>query len=139
MSSNSPSLELDFMLQRLRLLRHALLRLHKALLDAERIVYEQIHGRIQSSGEFFRLVLEHEWFSWLRPISKFIVQIDEALSSKEQIEMETAIALFRKARELLRPSEDGTLQEQRYYQAIQNNPDIALMHSEVSQLLLKDI
>ena len=60
MSSTNPPLESPF--DRLREVRLAILHLHKALLDSERIVYEQFHGRIQSNGEFLRLVLEHDWF-----------------------------------------------------------------------------
>jgi hypothetical protein len=89
MSSAHP---LDLSFQRLREVRAALLRLHKVLLNSERDVYEQLHGRIQSNGQFFQLVLEDEWFSWLRPFSQFIVQIDEALSAKEPITLDRAMS-----------------------------------------------
>jgi hypothetical protein len=101
-------------------------------------VYEQLHGRIQSNGQFFQLVLEDEWFSWLRPFSQFIVQIDEALSAKEPITLDRANELLDEVRSLVSPAEEGTNQEQRYYQAIQRDPDIALMHAEVSRLLATD-
>ncbi len=137
MSSYDSSLEAT--LQRLRELRPALLRLHKALLESERVVYEQFHGRIQSKGEYFRLVIDHEWFSWLRPISQFIVQIDELLSAKEPVPLNKASALLDEARNLLRPSEEGTTLEKRYYRALQRDPGIALMHAEVSKLLGTDV
>lgn len=132
--SSTPT-SLDFSFQRLREVRAALLRLHKALLHSERDVYEQFHGRIRSKGEFFQLVLEDEWFSWLRPFSQFIVQIDEALSAKEPITLQQANELLDEARSLVSPAEAGTTREQRYYQAIQRDPDIALMHADVSNLL----
>ena len=137
MSSSDSSLEAT--LQRLRELRSVLLRLHKALLESERVVYEQFHGRIQSKGEFFRLVIDHEWFSWLRPISQFIVQIDELLSSKEPVPLDKASALLDQARELIQPAQEGTSLQKRYYRALQRDPDIALMHAEVSKLLATDI
>ncbi|MBE9125426.1 MULTISPECIES: hypothetical protein [unclassified Coleofasciculus] len=133
MSSTYPSL--DFPFQHLRQVRAALLRLHKALLHSERDVYERFHGRIQSKGEFFQLVVGDEWFSWLRPFSQFIVQIDEALNAKEPITLDRANELLDEARSLVSPAEKGTLREQRYYQAIQRDPDIAFMHAEVSSLL----
>lgn len=133
MSSTHPSLELPF--QRLREVRAALLRLHKALLDSERVVYEKFHGRIRTKGEFFQLVIQDEWFSWLRPFSQFIVQIDEELSAKEPITLQRANELLDEARSLVSPVEEGTTREQRYYQAIQRDPDIAFMHAEVSSLL----
>jgi hypothetical protein len=46
-------------------------------MDAEKDLYEAVHGPIPNKGEYLRLVLNHEQFSWLRPISQFIVQIDE--------------------------------------------------------------
>ena len=58
-------------------LRHSLLDLHKALLDAQRIRYERDHGRISTSGEFLGLVLEHPAFAWLRTLSALIARFDE--------------------------------------------------------------
>ncbi len=133
MSSADTPLDLSF--QRLREVRAALLRLHKALLHSERDVYEQLHGRLRSNGEFFQLVLEDEWFSWLRPFSQFIVEIDEALSAKEPITLDRANELLDGVRSLVSPAEEGTPREQRYYQAIQRDPDIAFMHAEVSRWL----
>src|ERR687886_1235844 len=133
MSSAHPPLNLSF--QRLREVRAALLCLHKALLHSERDVYERLHGRIRSKGEFFQLVLEDEWFRWLRPFSQLIVQIDEALSAKEPITLDRANELLDEVRSLISPAEEGTTREQRYYQAIQRDPDIALMHADVSRLL----
>ncbi|MEN8445657.1 MAG: hypothetical protein ABG776_11660 [Cyanobacteria bacterium J06555_13] len=69
---------------RLQQIRPELLKLHKALLYSERSVYEKTHGPIANSGEFFRLVTEDEAFNWLRPISKFIVQIDELLDLRKK-------------------------------------------------------
>lgn len=133
MSLSNSSLEST--LQRLRQSRSALLRLHKALLDSERTVYEQFHGRIRSNGEFFRLVIDHEWFSWLRPISQMIVQIDEVLSSKEPVTLDQANELLEEMRSLLHPSVEGTTAQKQYYRAIQRDPEIALMHADLSKLL----
>ena len=38
-----------------------LLRLHKALLDDERVAYERVHGRIPSNGAFLQLALNDAW------------------------------------------------------------------------------
>lgn len=132
MDSISPS---DTAFQRLRELRAVLLRLHKALLHSERVVYEQFYGRIPSTNEFFRLVIEHDWFSWLRPMSQFIVQIDDVLGAKEPMTLGQVEDLLAQARALLQPSAEGTSAEKRYYRAIQRDPDIALLHAEASRLL----
>lgn len=130
---------LEATLKRLREVRLVLLRLHKALLNSERVVYEQFHGRIQSSGEFFQLVISHDWFSWLRPISQFIIQIDEVISPKQSATLDQANDLLAEARVLLQPAADGTTLQKRYYRAIQRDPEIALMHAEVTRLLKAEV
>lgn len=128
----------DPTITRLQAIRPELLRLHKALLDSERIVYEQTHGPIVNSGEFFRLVIEDPAFSWLRPISQFIVQIDELLDlrKKDTIEPESAAILLEKARLMLKPKEhSSTPLGEHYFQAIQRDPNIALMHADIAQKL----
>jgi hypothetical protein len=129
MSTHSSSLE--FLLQRLRKIRTVLLPLHKALLESERVTYEQFNGRIL----YFQLVVGDEWFSWLRPLSQLIAQIDETLGSKQPVTLEQVNQLLEEVQKLLQPSEQGTTLEKRYYRAIQRDPDVALMHSEVSRLL----
>ncbi|MGD1898197.1 MAG: hypothetical protein ACFB16_14730 [Phormidesmis sp.] len=128
----------DPVIARLQHIRPDLLKLHKALLYSERTVYEQTNGPIVNSGEFFRLVTEDEAFSWLRPISKFIVQIDELLDQhkKEPVEPESAAILLEKARLMLKPNKDSlTPLGERYFQAIQRDPNIALMHADIAQKL----
>ncbi|MEO1401985.1 MAG: hypothetical protein AAFV72_12155 [Cyanobacteria bacterium J06635_1] len=128
----------DANIQRLKQLRPMLLKLHKALLDSERIVYEREHGPIKNSGEFFRLVISHTAFDWLRPISQFIVQIDEFLDPKEPPEnpSEGAAILLEKARLMMKPAEESsTPLGSNYFRAIQRDPNIALMHAEVSEVL----
>jgi hypothetical protein len=134
MSASNPSLEST--IQHLKEVRLQLLRLHKALLDSERNIYEQLHGRIPSTGEFLRLVLADEWFSWLRPISQLIALIDEKLSAKEPITLDTAIELLQSAHNLLQPAEEGTALQMRYHQAIQRDVDIAFFHAKISSLFM---
>ncbi len=128
----------DQAVARLKAIRPDLLKLHKALLYSERTVYEQTKGPIANSGEFFRLVTEDEAFSWLRPISKFIVQIDELLDlrKKDKVEPESAAILLEKARLMLKPNKDSlTPLGEHYFQAIQRDPKIALMHADVAEKL----
>ena len=64
-------------------LRHGLLRLHKMLLDQERVGYERARGKIGNSYEFLQLVLKDPWFDWLHRLSELIVQMDEALDARD--------------------------------------------------------
>src|SRR5688572_30229445 len=86
--------------EQLNHLRRALLALHKALLDHERIRYEQLRGRFESSGELLQLVLNDPWFAWLRPLSGLIVQIDEFVAEDEP-PATTAQALLEETGKLL--------------------------------------
>ena len=118
----------------LRRVSRALVRLHKALLDHERVQFERARGRIESSGEFLQLVLHDDWFAYLRPLSTLVVQIDELLDAEEATK-EEAGALIAQARAMLKPSETGSEFERRYYAAIQRDPDTIFAQREVLQLL----
>ncbi|WP_430686615.1 hypothetical protein [Leptolyngbya sp. AN02str] len=113
------------------------MKLHKALLNSERHAYEQFHGPIKTTGEYFQLVVGHEWFEWLRPMSQFIVQMDDVLQSKEPVADERVMELLAEAEQLLQPAEYGTVLERGYYRAIQRDPDIAVMHADISLLFKK--
>ena len=65
-------------------LSRSLLRLHKALLDGERVSYERVHGRIPTNGAFFQLVLGDAWFAWLRPLSQLMARFDELCEEDEE-------------------------------------------------------
>ena len=119
-------------------LRHGLLRLHKLLLDLERRDYERTRGRIGNSYEFLQLVLKDPWFDWLHRLSELIVQIDESLDTRESetpATEEDAKALVERAKTLLAPSESGTQFQKNYFLALQQSPDVVLLHSEVMRLL----
>ncbi|KKD34890.1 MAG: hypothetical protein WAN66_11130 [Limnoraphis robusta] len=134
MSSNPTSL--DFPFRRLRDVRTKLLRLHKALLESEKVEYEKFNGPIRSRGEFFQLVIGDGMFSWLRPFSQLIAQIDEVMAAKDEpVTLQQVNHLLEETQILLRPSENGNVREKRYFEAIQRDPDIAFMHAELSQLL----
>lgn len=114
-------------------LRRALLNLHKALLDAERLAYERIHGRVSSAGEFLQLAMHDPWFAWLHPLSQLVVRIDALLDEPDE-----AVVLqdvVEELRELLRPSEYGEGFARSYYDMLQRSPDVVLAHSQVKRLL----
>lgn len=121
-------------LQRLRDLSRKLLGLHKALLDRERALYEQIHGRV-SGSELLQLLLSDGQFAWLRMISELIVQIDEGLDAEDPLSVSDAESLLVQTRSLLTPAENGDDFQKKYFEAIQQEPEIVLAHKEVRALL----
>ena len=122
----------------LKILRQGLLRLHKLLLDLERRDYERARGRIGNSYEFLQLVLKDPWFDWLHRLSELIVQIDETLDTHDPEKLATeedASALIERSKTLLAPAESGSEFQKNYFLALQQSPDVLLLHSEIMRLL----
>jgi hypothetical protein len=113
----------------------ALLRLHKALLDDERVSYERVHGRIPSNGAFLQLVLGDAWFAWLRPLSQLMAKLDE-FGEESSDGLDTA-PLVASIRTLLTPTEEGEGFGRQYHDALQRGPDVMLAHAAVRALLLQ--
>jgi len=111
----------------------ALLRLHKALLDDERVSYERVHGRIPSNGAFLQLVLGDAWFAWLRPLSQLMAKLDEL--GEESSDGQDTVTLFASIRTLLKPTEEGEGFGRQYHDALQRGPDVVLAHAAVRALL----
>jgi hypothetical protein len=115
-------------------LRHALLKLHKALVDSERVGYERTMGKIQSPNHFLQLLTNDPWFAWLRPLSQLIVAMDEALDAKEPLTAAKVDALVHQSKLLLVASENSDGFPGHYFQALQRDPDVVLTHAEVVKL-----
>jgi len=117
--------------------RHALLRLHKALLDDQRIMYEKAHG-VVTPAEFLQLIINEPSFDWLHRLSELIVEVDEmldTLDSEKAATEEDGRALIDRVRQLLSPSESGSEFQRNYFLALQQSPDVVLLHSELMKLL----
>ncbi len=118
---------------------HALLRLHKALLDDERVAYERVHGRISSNGELLQLVLNDAWFAWLRPLSQVIAKFDELSEATEPSTSEGISVLLISVQTLLMPTEAGEGFGRQYYDALQRSPDVVLAHAAARALLMQTV
>ncbi len=97
-----PDLPPDPIRDNLRSVRLGLLRLHKALIDAQRGEVERRSGPM-SNGVFLQMLIQDEGFAWLRPFSALIVTIDEALATREPIAEESARGWVREIVALLAP------------------------------------
>jgi hypothetical protein len=123
--------------QKLIALRLALLRLHKTLLDMERREYERANGHV-STGELFRLVVDHEQFSWLHNLSEFVVRLDETLSGEAPVMPEDTHGAIILARKMFAPSEAGDAFQKRYFDAIQRDPAVVMEHAELARLFANE-
>ena len=123
--------------QKLIALRLALLRLHKTLLDMERRDYERANGHV-STGELFRLVVDHEQFGWLHNISEFVVRLDETLSGEAPVTSNDTHGAIMLARKMFAPSESGDAFQKRYFEAIQRDPAVVIEHAELARLFANE-
>jgi hypothetical protein len=124
-------------------LRGVLLTLHSALLETERASYERVYGPVATQGEFFHLVLTHDWFAHLHAISEVVAQMDEWLDADRPL----ARRLGRTTTHL--PDPDLMLTElrslltsgseehfpRRYRAALQESPAVVMAHAAVLQTL----
>ena len=109
-------------------------KLHKTLLDSERAVYERDVARISSTGQYLNLVLDDPWFAWLHELSQFIVLVDETLDFEDPATEADAERLIARARELVSPSENGSVFARRYFEAMQRDPGVVLAHRDMMRV-----
>ena len=82
--------------------------------------------------------MKDPWFDWLHRLSEVIVQIDEALDIRDMEQPATdedARELITRAKALLSPAEEGTEFQKNYFLALQQSPDVVLLHSEIMKML----
>ena len=112
----------------LRQASKALIPLHRALIEATRSDYSFAYGPVEQPTQVFRLVSEHPFFAWLRPITSLIVEIDE-LASRD-FDLHEADTVARRLDQFFGPEADGTFAE-RYVPILQRDVDVAIGHAEV--------
>jgi hypothetical protein len=115
-------------------LRHSLLDLHKALLDAQQIRYEREHGRVRSSGELLGLVLEHPAFAWLRSLSALIARLDEWIEDKEEASAEDLAAMIQALRSLIESGGKDLGFNKPYWEIANEVPEVLVSHVKLWRL-----
>jgi hypothetical protein len=115
--------------------RHSLLELHRSLLDAQRIRYEREHGRIETSGVFLGLVLEHPMFEWLRELSALIAQLDEWLEGGEEARREDLEAILGSLRSMIQAGGTNTRFNKPYWELAEEAPAVLVEHVKLWRML----
>jgi hypothetical protein len=121
--------------ERLTQLREALLHLHKALLQAERISYEAAFGKITSPYHFLQLLTSDPWFAWLEPVTHLITDVDELLDAKTPLIGGRVDAFISQTRALLVASENGEGFSRHYDEALQQFPDVVFAHAATARII----
>ncbi len=121
--------------------RRGLLHLHKALLDSERVSYEQVYGRM-TPGELLQQLIHNPWFAWLRPFSEMVVRIDEMQEAGRGTKAahplpteQEAGDVLEQVRLLLNPAMGSDLSGGRYQEILQKDTVVAAAHAEVAKQL----
>lgn len=113
-----------------------LLSLYSALIAAERVTYERIHGHVDSTDELTQLTLSDPWFSWLSPLLDLLLRIDQLLDDDAfDLTPEIVAHLVAEVRALTRPSIQGDGFERAYYEALYRTPEVILAHFQVARVL----
>lgn len=120
---------------RLQPLRDALLDLHRAMLETERVSWQRLNGKVVTNAEALQLAIHDPWFAWLRPLTVTLVAMDDAMSDRSADAENQAPALVAAVRELLHPDEAGTEFQQRYFEFVQRSPDVAVSHGQAIRAL----
>lgn len=134
-STDSPGADPAAARQRLAGFREALLHLHKALLDSERISYEASFGHISSPYQFLHLVTTDPWFAWLAPVTRLVATADEMLDARVPPTASGVESLIREAGALLVATADGEGFSRHYDEALQRSPDVILAHAAAARLI----
>jgi len=134
-TSNQPGSEPPDARARLTALREALIHLHKALLESERISYEAAFGQISSPYQFLHLLTTDPWFAWLTPVTKLIASADEMLESKKPLTAASVESFVQQARALLVATPEGEGFSRHYDEALQRSPDVILAHAVAAKLI----
>ena len=113
-------------------LRSKLLDLHRELVEAERLGYERVHGRL-SPADLLENLLHHPTFSWLRPLSALIAEADAA---RDPETAEADARAWRTAvRTLLTADAEGAEFQRRYAERLQQSPGVVMAHAAVIEAL----
>ncbi|HST01703.1 MAG TPA: hypothetical protein VLJ84_08590 [Usitatibacter sp.] len=115
-------------------LRHALLDLHKSLMDAQRVRYERLHGRIATNGEFLGLVLEHPQFAWLRALSALIARLDEWIDDEKR-EPEELTAMVAALQALTEKDGANAVFSNAYWAIVNEVPEATIAHVKLTRAL----
>lgn len=136
MATSSPITHIDPLRRTMLEVHQRLLSLYSALIAAERVTYERIHGHVDSTDELTQLALSDPWFSWLSPLLDLLLRIDQLLDDDAfDITPEIVAHLVAEVHALTRPSIQGDGFERVYYEALYRTPEVILAHFQVARVL----
>jgi hypothetical protein len=110
----------------------ALREVHKVLVRAVRMQYENEGHHVEGPGHLLRLLTEDPYFAWLHPMSELIVDLD-ALLAQELLPAGTVAAVRMEVDRLSRAG-DAPFWE-KYAPLLQSEPQVAVAHGRLRQAI----
>lgn len=118
--------------------RRAMLELHRRMIDAQRIRYERLHGRIETTSQFLGLVLEHPDFEWIRALSALVAQLDEWRDAAEGASDQELQDILDALRRLIQREGSNARFTQKYWEMVESTPEVLVDHVKLWRILGAD-
>jgi hypothetical protein len=109
-------------------LANGLRLVHRSLLGHLQEGLERLHGRVEGAGALLQLALHDPLFTWLAPMSRLIVELDE-LAETNAPDLGGARASVSQLIE-----EPGAFREN-YLACLQDNPGVVMAHAALRSQL----
>jgi hypothetical protein len=113
----------------------ALRRLHSALVNATRALYEMEHGPVAGPSQMLQLLMHDPEFDWLRELSGLMADVDELLDLADVTEHDAATVRVEIERLIAAPAK-GTPFGERYREALQSDTDVVIAHGRTRAALV---
>jgi len=118
----------------LRDLWKQLLPLHRALIDSARDEYIAAGNAVAGPTHLLQLLNEDLFFTWLKPLTALIVDIDEM--SRTDFERAQVDAMIGRVRQIFDGEADAAFGS-RYLPLLQRDVDVAIAHAAIRQILAR--
>ncbi len=108
-----------------------LLPLHRALIDSARDEYTATVGSLNGPGHLLQLLQEDPFFTWLKPLTSLIVDIDSM--SRTDFERTDVDGIVTRIEHLFGATADPGFTA-RYVPVLQRDVDVAIAHAAIRQI-----
>jgi hypothetical protein len=108
-----------------------LLPLHRALIDSARDEYTATVGSLTGPGHLLQLLQEDPFFTWLKPLTSLIVDIDSM--SRTDFERTDVDGIVTRIEHLFGATADPGFTS-RYVPVLQRDVDVAIAHAAIRQI-----
>ena len=120
---------------KLRALSGVLQDVHRSLIDFSRERYELANDVVRTRAELLGLLLDDDAFTWLRPLSGLIVEIDELTARDVPPSESEAAEIADRVDAFLAASADPNAFGSRYIALLASEPRVAMNHGELREAL----